>query len=58
MLIAGFPMAMILTWAFELTPDGVKPTQSVAHESISSSKAGRIFNFAIFGGVAALIAFF
>ena len=51
-------MAMILTWAFELTPDGVKPTQSVAHESISSSKAGRIFNFAIFGGVAALIAFF
>ena len=28
LLAVGFPVAMIITWAFELTPDGIKPTQA------------------------------
>ena len=27
MLILGFPVALIITWAFEVTPDGIKTTQ-------------------------------
>ena len=27
LLLIGFPVALILTWAFELTPDGIKTTQ-------------------------------
>src|SRR6266699_6079713 len=33
--ILGFPIALILAWAFELTPEGIKRTEDVApHESI------------------------
>jgi TolB-like protein/Tfp pilus assembly protein PilF len=35
MVVLGFPVALILAWAFELTPDGFKRTEEVApHESI------------------------
>ena len=27
LLLIGFPIALIITWAFELTPDGIKTTQ-------------------------------
>jgi TolB-like protein len=27
LLIIGFPVALVLAWAFELTPDGLRPTQ-------------------------------
>ena len=35
MVLLGFPTALILAWAFELTPEGFKRTEEVApHESI------------------------
>jgi TolB-like protein/Flp pilus assembly protein TadD len=35
LLILGFPVALILAWAFELTPEGIKRTEEVEpHESI------------------------
>src|SRR2546423_15043358 len=35
LLILGFPVALILAWAFELTPQGIKRTEDVPiHESI------------------------
>ena len=39
--VLGFPFAMIFTWAFELTPDGLKrssevhPEESISHETAS-----------------------
>ena len=34
LLILGFPVALILAWPFELTPEGIKRTEDVApHES-------------------------
>ncbi|MDQ8188042.1 tetratricopeptide repeat protein [Pelagicoccus sp. SDUM812002] len=33
MLLLGFPVAVILAWAFELTPDGVKLTKNVSEEA-------------------------
>jgi TolB-like protein/Tfp pilus assembly protein PilF len=29
-IAAGFPIALIITWAFELTPEGIKRTESVS----------------------------
>ncbi|PZR72169.1 MAG: hypothetical protein DLM73_13835 [Chthoniobacterales bacterium] len=35
LLVLGFPVALILAWAFELTPEGIKRTEEVPpHESI------------------------
>jgi RNA polymerase sigma factor (sigma-70 family) len=36
LLIIGFPVALILAWAFELTPEGIKRTEDV-HASKSSA---------------------
>lgn len=32
MVILGFPVALIITWAFELTPEGIKTTKSAREE--------------------------
>ncbi len=32
LLILGFPVALILSWAFEITPEGIKRESEVAHE--------------------------
>ena len=45
----GFPIALILAWAFELTPEGLKRTEEVpSGESIARS-TGRKLDFAIIG---------
>jgi len=36
LLVLGFPVALVLAWAFEITPEGIKRTEDVApHESIT-----------------------
>lgn len=39
-LLLGFPIAMILAWAFEMTPEGVKRTES-ANARFSESTGDR-----------------
>lgn len=59
-LIAGFPIAMLLAWAFELTPEGVKRTNAVAPEDSITADTSRKLDYAILAGlvlVAGLIAF-
>ena len=34
--IFGFPIAVVLAWAFELTPDGVRRTVAASQEEIES----------------------
>ena len=31
LLIIGFPVALVLAWAFEITPEGIKRTEDVDH---------------------------
>ncbi len=53
MLLLGFPVALIITWAFELTPDGVKFTKNVSEaEKEQTSQAKR--NWLTIGFAAAL----
>ena len=44
LLALGFPVAVILAWAFELTPEGIKRTKDLApNESALAFRAGRKF---------------
>jgi hypothetical protein len=39
-LVLGFPIALILSWAFEITPEGIKHEEDVApYESITHETA-------------------
>jgi TolB-like protein/Tfp pilus assembly protein PilF len=46
LLIIGFPIALILAWAFELTPEGIKLTES-ADESPKKSAPSRVWIYVI-----------
>src|ERR1700755_3327471 len=48
LLIAiGFPIALILAWAFELTPEGIKRTEEVAPNESITRRTGRKLDFLI-----------
>ncbi len=41
LLILGFPVALLLSWAFEITPEGIKRESEVAHEQSTVRHTGR-----------------
>src|SRR5438876_11200890 len=49
LLIIGFSVALILAWAFELTPEGIKRTDEVPPERSLSRRTGRKLDLAIIG---------
>ncbi len=58
LLLIGFPIAMILAWAFEMTPTGVKRTEGVSEGESIAPKTGRKLDYVIIAGltlVAALV---
>jgi TolB-like protein/tetratricopeptide (TPR) repeat protein len=40
-IAAGFPLALIFAWAFELTPEGIKRTEDVAPDESITHRTGR-----------------
>ena len=57
-LAAGFPIAMLLSWLYEFTPQGIIRTQDVDPVQASSAQraTGRILNFTIIGVLLLVIA--
>ena len=41
LLILGFPVALILSWAFEITPEGIKRESEVTNERSKTRHTGR-----------------
>src|SRR6266478_4713611 len=41
LLILGFPVALILSWAFEITPEGIKRAEEVEPNKSITRKTGR-----------------
>ncbi len=39
LIIIGFPIALVLAWAFELTPEGIKRTEDVDPTATSNTKS-------------------
>jgi len=35
LVLLGFPVALVIAWAFEMTPEGMKRTEDVSHETLS-----------------------
>src|SRR6516225_4761783 len=56
LLILGFPIALILAWAFELTPEGVKRTENVDLSKSIRRKTGRKLDFLIIAVLLLVIA--
>jgi TolB-like protein len=48
-VILGCPIALLLAWAFELTPEGVKRTDEVPREQSIARSTGRKLDFTIIG---------
>jgi TolB-like protein/Tfp pilus assembly protein PilF len=55
-LILAFPVALVLAWAYELTPEGIKRTKDVDPEQSVAHHTGRKLDFVIIGVLLAVIA--
>jgi hypothetical protein len=56
LLIIGFPVALILAWAFELTPEGLKRTEEVDRSKSITRSTGRKLDFLIIAVLLLVIA--
>ena len=50
-IILGFPLALVLSWVFDLTPQGVERTGSAPLPETASQGKGRKLDFAIIGAL-------
>jgi TolB-like protein len=56
-VLLGFPLALILSWVYEITPDGVERTESVATGESITPATGTKLNVAIIGLLVVAVAF-
>src|SRR5262245_52636281 len=56
LLMLGFPIALIIAWAFELTPEGIKRTEDVDLSKSIRRKTGRKLDFFIIAVLLLVIA--
>jgi adenylate cyclase len=56
-LLLGFPVALFMAWAFELTPEGVKRTAHVHVDDSNAREGGRGLDWLIVIGLVVVIAF-
>ena len=57
-LVFGLPVALIVAWAFELTPEGVKREKDVDRSKTTSRQAGRKLDFVVIAILAIAVLFF
>jgi TolB-like protein/tetratricopeptide (TPR) repeat protein len=57
-ILAGFPLALIIAWAFELTPEGIKRESAVSPDESTTRTKGRKLDFAIIGLLAIAVVYF
>jgi TolB-like protein len=58
LVILGFPLAVILAWAFELTPEGIKRDSAVDSADSSTHVTGRRLDFILIGLLAVSVGYF
>ena len=57
LIILGFPLALFLAWAFELTPEGIKREHEVDRSESVTQRTGQKLNTIMFAAIAIAIAF-
>ena len=55
-VLLGFPVALVLAWAYELTPEGLQRTDEVHPQESMTRRTGRKLDFVIIGVLLAVIA--
>lgn len=55
-LVLGFPIALVLAWAYELTPEGIKHTEDLPPGKPIKPPRGRVLDFIIISVLLAVIA--
>ena len=55
--LVGLPFALLFAWAFELTPEGIKPEREVDRDTSVTASTGRKIDFIIIGLLLATILF-
>jgi TolB-like protein/tetratricopeptide (TPR) repeat protein len=56
LLLFGFPVALVLAWAYEITPEGIKHTEEIDPGKPIDRRGGRRLDFVIIGVLLAVIA--
>jgi TolB-like protein len=56
-MLIGFPVALVFAWAFELTPEGIKPEREVDRSESITHETGRKLNRTITAVLVAAVAF-
>jgi len=56
-VILGFPLALILSWAYELTPEGMERTKSVPASESITHVTGQKLNYVIIGVLVLAVGF-
>jgi serine/threonine-protein kinase len=56
LLLLGFPVALVLAWAYELTPEGLQRTDAIDPSESIARTTGRKLDFIIIGVLLAVIA--
>jgi TolB-like protein len=51
LLAIGFPVTLLLAWAYELTPDGIKKETDIAASASVSRQTGHKLNYVIIGAL-------
>jgi len=57
LILFGFPVALILSWAYDLTPEGLERTGSVPVSEHVAKSSGRKLDFAIIGALVLALGF-
>lgn len=57
-LIIGFPVALLLAWAYELTPEGLKRDWLVEHSETNARQTGRKLNFVVIAVLSVALLYF
>jgi TolB-like protein/Flp pilus assembly protein TadD/uncharacterized membrane protein YkvA (DUF1232 family) len=58
LVILGFPLTLVIAWAFELTPEGIKRESEVDRTESTTHVKGRKLDFAIIGLLAVAVVYF
>jgi len=57
LVLIGFPIAILFSWAFEMTPEGIKKTAEVEVDESITSTTGQRINYVIITALAAVVLF-
>jgi len=55
LLLAGFPIALLFAWAFELTPEGIKKESDVVRDESITTQTSSKLNLVIIGALVLII---